>query len=108
MTLTLTNARIIDPEAGTETLGAVRIEDGVIAEILPASSDGIDCKGKCLAPGIIDIGVKNLMIMITGDEDKIDALCDLLLRFGIQELVRTGKISLMRGAKTIQGNDKAV
>ncbi len=56
--LTLTNARIIDPEAGTETLGAVRIEDGVIAEILPASTEGIDCKGKYLAPGIIDIGVK--------------------------------------------------
>lgn len=56
--LTLTNARIIDPEAGTETLGAVRIEDGVIAEILPTSTEGIDCKGKYLAPGIIDIGVK--------------------------------------------------
>ena len=56
--LTLTNARIIDPEAGTETLGTVRIEDGVIAEILPTSTEGIDCKGKYLAPGIIDIGVK--------------------------------------------------
>ena len=56
--LTLTNARIIDPEAGTETLGAVRIENGVIAEILPDSTEGIDCKGKYLAPGIIDIGVK--------------------------------------------------
>ena len=56
---------------------------------------------------VIDIGVKNLMVMITGDEDKIDAICDLLRRFGIQELVRTGKISLMRGVKTIQGNDKS-
>ncbi len=56
--LTLTNACIIDPEAGTETLGAVRIEDGLISEILPASTEGIDCKGKYIAPGIIDIGVK--------------------------------------------------
>ncbi|MCF6305398.1 MAG: dihydroorotase [Rhodobacteraceae bacterium] len=54
----LTNAKLINPETGTETLGALRIEDGLIIEILPAGSDGIDCKGKCLAPGIIDIGVK--------------------------------------------------
>ena len=54
----LTNAKLIDPAAGTETLGAIRIEDGLIAEILPEGTEGIDCGGKCLAPGIIDIGVK--------------------------------------------------
>lgn len=58
MTITLTNTRIIDPMAGTDTLGAVRIENGVIAEILPPDTNGIDCSGKYLAPGIIDIGVK--------------------------------------------------
>lgn len=60
--LILNNARIIDPEAGTEHLGAVRIEDGRIAEVLPSPTtpgEGVrDCAGKVLAPGIIDIGVK--------------------------------------------------
>jgi len=59
--LLLTNARLINPETGTDTLGSLRIIDGVIAEILPAdfSAPGaIDCAGKYLAPGIIDIGVK--------------------------------------------------
>ncbi len=59
--LFLTNARLIDPEAGSETSGGLRITDGKIAEILPAgftAPDAIDCGGKCLAPGIIDIGVK--------------------------------------------------
>ncbi len=59
--LFLTNARLIDPEAGTETPGALRIIDGKIAEVLPAgftAPDAIDCAGHCLAPGIIDIGVK--------------------------------------------------
>ena len=54
----LSNARLINPESGSETLGALRIENGLIAEILPADTAGIDCAGKCLAPGIIDIGVK--------------------------------------------------
>ncbi|ALG91320.1 MULTISPECIES: dihydroorotase [Actibacterium] len=63
----LTNARLIDPEAGTETPGTVRISGGKIAEISPGPPEGakqkasatvIDCRGKCLAPGIVDIGVK--------------------------------------------------
>jgi dihydroorotase len=63
----LTNARLIDPEAGTDTPGTVRISGGKIAEISPGHPEGakqkasatvIDCRGKCLAPGIVDIGVK--------------------------------------------------
>ncbi len=75
MTRTLiTNARLIDPEGGTDTLGALLIEDGLIAAIHPEDcptrakgaeakrlDEGtrvIDARGKCLAPGIVDIGVK--------------------------------------------------
>ncbi|MBL4808019.1 MAG: dihydroorotase [Rhodobacteraceae bacterium] len=58
MKLTLTNARLIDPESGTDTLGTLQIEDGIIIDISEGISEGIDCEGKCLAPGIIDIGVK--------------------------------------------------
>ncbi|MFV2034796.1 MAG: dihydroorotase [Halocynthiibacter sp.] len=60
MTELLTNARLIDPEAGTEGIGWLRIEKGEIAEIGSgaASGKGSDCRGKCLAPGIVDIGVK--------------------------------------------------
>jgi dihydroorotase len=68
MSTLLSNARLIDPEAGTETVGSVKIENGVIAEILTQDLDKIvktfpagkviDCQGMCLAPGIVDIGVK--------------------------------------------------
>ncbi len=57
--LLLSNARLIDPEAGTDTLGSLRVSNGVIAEIRPdIMADGVDCGGKYLAPGIVDIGVK--------------------------------------------------
>ena len=74
MTLLFINARLIDPEAGTDSLGAMLVKDGKIAEILPAGTEPaqlfrarnidakavevVDCEGKCLAPGIVDIGVK--------------------------------------------------
>ena len=60
MKILLTNARIIDPEAGTDTVGAVLIENTKLAGIYTdfEPDEMIDCQGKCLAPGIIDIGVK--------------------------------------------------
>ncbi|MXU66797.1 dihydroorotase [Oceanomicrobium pacificus] len=61
--LLIENVRLIDPDAGTETHGAVRIADGRIAAVGakpdPATdARRIDGRGLCLAPGIIDIGVK--------------------------------------------------
>ncbi len=67
MNTLFTNAHLIDPEAGTDRLGALLVEDGRIKEIIPASAklvgkfstqNTIDCGGKCLAPGIVDIGAK--------------------------------------------------
>ncbi len=58
-----TNARLINPEVGSETLGWLRVRDRRIVasgEGTQQQSDGevVDCGGKCLAPGIVDIGVK--------------------------------------------------
>ncbi len=61
MILHLTNARVINPEAGTDALGTLTLRDGLIAAIngaAPKSAKIIDCGGQCLAPGIVDIGVK--------------------------------------------------
>ena len=48
---------------------------------------------------IVDVSADSVMVEVTGDEDKINALEDLLEPFGIKELVRTGKIAMGRGNK---------
>jgi len=47
---------------------------------------------------IIDVAPGSLIVEVTGDEDKIDSLYNLLRRFGVKELSRTGKIAMVRGA----------
>ena len=61
MTLHLTNARLIDPEAGTDQIGSLTIQAGMITArngTAPKSATILDCGGMCLAPGIVDLGVK--------------------------------------------------
>ncbi|HHW28446.1 MAG TPA: acetolactate synthase small subunit [Syntrophomonadaceae bacterium] len=48
---------------------------------------------------IVDIGHNSLIIECTGDEGKIRAIEKSLKPFGILELVRTGKIAMVRGPK---------
>ncbi|HEY0275724.1 MAG TPA: dihydroorotase [Paenirhodobacter sp.] len=62
MTLFFRNARLIDPAAETETAGNLLVQDGLIHEVglaeIPEGAEVIDCSGLCLAPGIVDLGVK--------------------------------------------------
>jgi len=45
---------------------------------------------------IVDIGPNSLIVQVTGDSDKIDALLVLLQPYGIRELTRTGSIAMSR------------
>ena len=46
---------------------------------------------------IVDVGAQSLVIEITGEEDKINAIHDLLKPFGIIEMLRTGLVAMVRG-----------
>ena len=37
------------------------------------------------------------MVEVTGDEDKVDSLVDLLATFGVHEVMRTGTVAMSRG-----------
>jgi acetolactate synthase-1/3 small subunit len=46
---------------------------------------------------IVDVAPDSLTIEVTGDEEKINSLVNLLRGFGIKEIARTGRIAMARG-----------
>jgi acetolactate synthase-1/3 small subunit len=46
---------------------------------------------------IVDVAPDSVTVEVTGDEEKIDSLLNLLRGFGIKEMTRTGRIAMTRG-----------
>ena len=46
---------------------------------------------------IIDVAADSVVIEVTGDEEKVDSLTNLLRGFGVTEVMRTGTIAMSRG-----------
>jgi acetolactate synthase-1/3 small subunit len=46
---------------------------------------------------IVDVGADSLVIEATGTEDKIDAIVGMLVPYGLKEIVRTGRVAMVRG-----------
>ncbi|WP_299393146.1 dihydroorotase [Pelagibius sp.] len=69
------NARLLDPATGLDAPGALLAEDGRItdfgpqlfAEGVPEGIQTVDCRGACLAPGLVDMRVH---IREPGEEQK--------------------------------------
>jgi acetolactate synthase-1/3 small subunit len=46
---------------------------------------------------IVDVSQESLIIEVTGDKKKVDALLELLRPYGVIEMVRTGVVAMARG-----------
>lgn len=51
---------------------------------------------------IIDVAEDSLIVEVSGDEDKVNSLHELLKNFGVAEVMRTGTIAMDRGVGGIQ------
>ena len=65
MSLQILNARLLDPATGTDAIGGVLVDKGVIIEFLTGTGvsfkdarETIDAGGLCLAQGLIDLRAK--------------------------------------------------
>ena len=46
---------------------------------------------------IVDVGAESMVIEVTGDVEKLDSLIRLLKAFGIDEIMRSGRLAMARG-----------
>jgi acetolactate synthase-1/3 small subunit len=51
---------------------------------------------------VVDVAPDSLIVEITGTEDKIDGLVDVLRPYGVMEMVRTGRVSMSRGGQALK------
>ncbi len=57
---------------------------------------------------IVDVANDSLIVEITGAEDKIEGLIEVLRPFGIIEMVRTGLVTMTRGSAALSANPPLV
>ena len=57
---------------------------------------------------LVDVANESLMVEITGTEDKIEGLIEVLRPLGIIEMVRTGIVAMTRGSTTVTVNPPLV
>ena len=50
---------------------------------------------------VVDVAPDSLVIETTGTEEKIEGLLEVLQPYGILELVRTGRVGMLRGTQGV-------
>ena len=48
---------------------------------------------------VVDVGPESLMIQVVAEEDRVEALAEQLRPFGLLEMVRTGRVAMLRGER---------
>lgn len=51
---------------------------------------------------IVDVNMDSLIIQIVGKASQVDSMIELLSNFGIQEMVRSGRVAMVRGREEAQ------
>jgi acetolactate synthase-1/3 small subunit len=51
---------------------------------------------------IVDVGTHSLIVQVTGERSKLDAIIELLRPYGIKEMARTGVTALSRGMSKVK------
>ena len=53
---------------------------------------------------VVDVSLDTLMVEVTGTEEKVNGLVEVLRPFGITEMVRTGQVAMVRGGESMNND----
>ncbi|OGO24028.1 MAG: acetolactate synthase small subunit [Chloroflexi bacterium RBG_16_50_9] len=101
--------KLIDVVKVTDITGAnITVRELALIKVKATSGtrSGIIEIADIFRANIVDVASDSLTIEITGDEDKIDSMMNLLRSFGIREMSRTGRIAMVRGGTGTQTGEK--
>jgi acetolactate synthase-1/3 small subunit len=73
---------------------------------MPASRAEIKQLVDIFRAQIIDVAHESMTVEVTGTEDKIDSMIEMLRPFGLKELTRTGRVAMVRGLTHGNGDAK--
>ena len=93
-------ADIFEENAASREIDFVRVKCDVATRMEIMKQDDI------FRAKIVDVSQDTLIVEVTGNEDKVNSLVDLLDTFGVFEVMRTGTVAMSRGASFEQ--DKTV
>ena len=94
--------KVVDTIKVTDYTGTDYVERDLIlikVSALPGKRNEIIDLVDVFRGKIIDVGQKDIIVEISGPEDRLEAVLNLLRPFGIKEVVRTGRIAMNRGPK---------
>ena len=76
-------------------------------KVVPATRSEIMQIVDIFRANILDVASDSVTIEVTGDEQKIDSLYNLLCNFGIKEVTKTGRVAMTRGSSgSLVGDEK--
>jgi len=89
---------VIDVQDLTNQPSVVRDLALIKVKATPDTRGEVSSLAAIFRANIVDVAPESVVVEITGTEDKIESLVELLRPIGIEELVRTGQVAMMRGA----------
>ncbi len=94
--------KVIDTIKVTDFTGIDHVERNLIlikVSALPGKRNEIIALVNVFRGKIIDVGQKDMIVEISGPEERLEAVLNLLRPYGIKEVTRTGRIAMNRGPK---------
>lgn len=89
---------VTDLPTVTRDLALIRVQCG------PGQRSEISDLVSIFRGRLVDVGPESVIVEVTGDQEKVDGLVELLKPRGILEMVRTGKVAMVRGTSASNGN----